>query len=101
ELTLNRFEHLRMLMSEQQRAVTAVVIDVFVAVDVPLARTQRMVAVDAIGPHAARLVHDAARQYLACVTAQLRGAPGAGVIRREDRGVARRARPNSPTRWRR
>ena len=51
ELRPDRLQDLGVLVAEEQRTVTAVVIDVLVAVDVPFARAERAVAVDAVGRH--------------------------------------------------
>src|SRR5438132_14383308 len=39
DLALNRLDHLRVAMTEQQRAMAAEIVDVAMAVDIPFART--------------------------------------------------------------
>lgn len=84
KLRLDRRQHLRMLVPKQQRTVTAVVIDVLVAVDVPFMRPQRVIAVDAVRRHAPRIVHDAARQRAARPAIEFRRARRARAIRRQN-----------------
>ena len=55
-------EDLRSAVAEQQGAVAAGVVDVLVAVPVPLARALGPRDVDAVGPHMARIVDDAGGQ---------------------------------------
>ena len=49
DLPLDGLDHGRMGVAEQQRAVAAEVVDVLVAVDVPLARARARCGIDRIG----------------------------------------------------
>ena len=62
QLRLDCRHDVGMLMAQQQCAVSAVVVDVLVAIDVPLARTHGAIDVEPIGPGAPRVVDDAAWQ---------------------------------------
>jgi len=86
QLRLRGGDDLRVLVAEQQRAVAAVVVDVFVAVEIPFAGAERVVAVDAVGPQPAGVVDDAARQHLYGLAVALRGALSAAAIRVHDAG---------------
>ena len=88
ELLLDRRQHLGMLVTKQQRTVAAVVVDVFVAVNIPFVRAQRVVTVDSVRRHAPRIVHDAARQHAARFTIELRRARRTRAIGRQDFGIA-------------
>ena len=59
---LDRRQHFRSAVAEQQGAVAAGVIDVLVAVPVPLARALGPHDVDSVGLHVARIVNDARGQ---------------------------------------
>ena len=72
-LPLHRLDHGGMRMAEQHGAVAAEVIDIFVAIDVPLARALGLGDVDRIGVEIARIVRDAARQHLAGALKQRTG----------------------------
>ncbi len=61
-LALHRLDERRMRMAEEQRAVSAEVVDVLVAVDVPLARTGGARDVDRIRGSGARVVRQSRRK---------------------------------------
>ena len=73
-LGLHRLDHGRMRVAEQQRAVPAEVVDVLVAVDVPLARSRRARRIDRIGQQRAAIVGQPGRDDLAGLGVKLRGA---------------------------
>ena len=64
--------------------MAAVVIDILVAVDVPLARSLGVVDVDTVRPCPAGIVNDTARQKSARLMVALRGARGARDVTRND-----------------
>ncbi len=65
ERRADRVHHLRAVVAEQQRAVAADVVDVLVAVDVPLARPARAVDVDRPRGEGAGVVRDAGGEDVA------------------------------------
>ena len=62
-LALYRLDEWGMGVPEEQRAVAAEIIDVFVAVDVPFARACRARGVDRVGRGGTRIVRQACGQY--------------------------------------
>ena len=78
----------RVVVSEHQGAVPAEVVDVLVAVDVPLAGPFRPVDVDRVGVELAAVVGDPAREQLPRFLRQLGGAAGAFAVGGLDAGVA-------------
>src|ERR1043165_437858 len=111
-LLLDRFDHGRMRVAEQQRAVPAEIVDIFIAVDVPLQRSRRARRVDRIRQQRAGIVGQPGRNGLAGLGVELRGAGRAGAILGLDAEMAQRlhaltgkarraASPSSPaTLWR-
>ncbi|TMI40911.1 MAG: TRAP transporter substrate-binding protein [Betaproteobacteria bacterium] len=76
-----------MRMAEEQRAVAAEVVDVLVAVDVPLARTGSARDVDRIGGSRARIVREARRQGAARLRIEGGGTRRAGAVQVFDHAV--------------
>ena len=64
-LPLNGLDDGGMPVAQQQRAMAAEIVDVLVAVDVPLARARRAGGIDRIGQQRAAVVRQAGRQHLA------------------------------------
>ena len=64
-LLANGFEHGRVAMAQEEGAVPAEVIDVLVAVDVPLARSGSARGIDRIGQQGAAVVGEAGRNHFA------------------------------------
>ena len=83
----DRLDHRRVAVAEQQRAVAAEVVDVLVAVDVPLARAFGAGGIDGIGQQRAAVVRQAGRDDLARALVQLGGAARAGAEFGLDLGV--------------
>ena len=79
-LALHRLDHGGMGMAQQHGAVAAEIVDIFVAVDVPLARALGAGDVDGIGVEIARIVRNAAGQHLAGALEQRARAGGAGAV---------------------
>src|SRR6185369_8433217 len=65
DLLPHRFHHRRMAVTQNQRAVAAEVIDVLVAVDVPLASALGAGNIDRMRPQIADVVRDAAGENVA------------------------------------
>src|SRR5262245_51548796 len=72
------FQHLRMAVAEQQRAVAAEVVDVFVAVDIPLARSGGAGRIDGVWQQRTAVVRQSGRNDLARTAVELRRASRAG-----------------------
>ena len=96
ELALGGPGHLRVAVPEDQGAVSAVVVDVLVAVHVPLARPGRPFDVDRIRTHPSRVVHDAAGEDRARCVRTLRRAGGPLAVARDDLRVRERPRVHAP-----
>src|SRR5438445_566903 len=79
-LALHRLDERRMRMAEEQRAVAAEVVDVLVAVDVPLARAGSARDVDRIGGSRTRIVREARRQHAAGLRIEGGGTRRAGAV---------------------
>ena len=95
-LALDRLHHGRMAMAEQQRAVAAEVVDVFVAVDVPLAGARCSGGVDRIGHERTAVVRQAGGDHLAGARVKLGRAPRAAPILGLDPRVGSRLRHACP-----
>ena len=80
DLPFHRLDDGGMRMAEQHGAVAAEVIDILVAVDVPLARARGARNVDRIGVEVARVVGDAARQHLMGALEQSRRFARPGLV---------------------
>src|SRR6202040_2304504 len=86
-LALHRLDHGRMGMAQQHGAVAAEIIDIFVAVDVPLARALGAGDVDGIGVEIARIVRNAAGKALAGALEQGPRAGSAGSVVGHNGGI--------------
>src|SRR4029077_5065708 len=72
-LLANGLEHGRMAVTQQQGAMAAEVIDVFIAVDVPLARSRRACGIDRVRQQRAAVVRQSGRNDLARSLIELGG----------------------------
>ena len=92
-LRLHSLDHGRMRMAEQERAVAAEIVDILVAIDVPLAGALGPGDMDGIGIEIARIVRDAAGQNLVGTLEQDAGARRPGLVVGDDGGVCGRVGP--------
>ena len=60
----NRGRHLRVVVAQQEGSVASDVVDVLVAIDIPLVRPLRSVNVDPVWPEVPSVVRDATREKL-------------------------------------
>ena len=76
-----------MPVAQQQRAMAAEIVDVLVAVDVPLARARRAGGIDRIGQQRAAVVRQSGRQHFSRLLIKLGGTPRARPVLGLDLGV--------------
>ena len=101
----HRRGHHRVVVAQQQRAVAAEIVDVAVAIDVPLVRALRARDEHAVRIDVARVMGDAAREQLVRLLRQLGRAGRALAIGGDDAGIAQFGGdvvhgPASPIGWR-
>src|SRR5262245_40983247 len=89
ELALDRGHHSRMAVTEQQCAVAAEIIDVLVAIDVPLAAAGGPRGIDRVGQEGAAVVGEARRDDLARLGVKALRAARARPVLRLDLGIGR------------
>ena len=87
DLILYRLQNLRMIVAEEQGSMTAGIVDVFVAVHVPLAGTRCVGDVDAVGLDVAGVVGDAAGKQGAGAFGESGGAGGHAPVGLDQRRV--------------
>lgn len=87
DLAIDRLGQRRVGVAQQECSVTAVEIDVFVAVDVPLSPALSPLDIDRVRGHVPRVMHDAAREDLVCVGDQMARANRAFPESGDDRRV--------------
>src|SRR5207245_2966429 len=97
DLPLDRLDHLRMTMAEQQRAVAAETVDVAMAVDIPFARTLGPGDVETVGLDVARIMGDAAGKEPARLLRGGRRSRGRGAISGDDRRIGRQGVGHAPS----
>ena len=93
-LPLDRLHDRGMAMTEQQRAVATEVVDILVAVDVPLARPGSAGRVDRVRQQGAAVVRQPRGDHLAGPCVELGRAPRARPVLRLDPGIR-----SQPTPW--
>ena len=84
-------------MTQQHGAVTAKIVDILVAIDVPLAGTLGPGNVDGIGIEIAGIVGNAAGQHLVRPLEQGAGTGRTGLVVGDDGGVGRRYSGHEPS----
>src|SRR4029077_17974165 len=90
ELAFNGSDNLRVTVTEQQRAVSPEVVDVFVAVDVPLAAAGGARGIDGVGQYVAAIVRQARRDDLPGLIVKRGRTARAGAILGLDLGICAR-----------
>src|SRR5215510_7259444 len=96
DLPVDRLDDLRMAMAEEERAMAAEIIDIAIAVDIPLPRSLGPRDVEPVGLDIARIVGDAAREEPARLLGGARGARSRRTIASDDRRIRRQRVRHAP-----